>query len=137
MFVPLHSFETIKQIAAIKNGWGDAKLREIEVQYRGFLADSVQATTFTPVPSKDVDLLWHEHLLHSATYRADCDAWVGRFVDHRPCLSQDILSKLGIELPRHAGSGPSVDCGASGPAQPGAFDCGAPNQPPDPPGANA
>ena len=39
---------------------------------------------FVAMPSKAVDTLWHEFILHTRGYRAWCDLTLGRFLDHTP-----------------------------------------------------
>lgn len=36
------------------------------------------------VPSKLVDLVWHEHILDTFTYKRDCSRLFGRYVHHNP-----------------------------------------------------
>jgi hypothetical protein len=36
------------------------------------------------VPSKEIDQVWHTHILDTAKYREDCDLLFGRFIDHWP-----------------------------------------------------
>merc|ERR1712083_278747 len=35
-------------------------------------------------PSKDVDMVWHEHIADTENYAADCKRMFGHFVHHRP-----------------------------------------------------
>ncbi len=37
-----------------------------------------------PPGSKDVDAVWHEHILHTKKYKMDCAALFGRFIHHTP-----------------------------------------------------
>ena len=39
---------------------------------------------FVAMPSKVVDSMWHEFILHTRAYRDWCDLLLGRFVDHVP-----------------------------------------------------
>jgi hypothetical protein len=38
----------------------------------------------TLVPTRELDRVWHTHLLDTAKYRADCGAVFGGFMDHFP-----------------------------------------------------
>ncbi len=52
--------------------------------YRGFLKLCALYPGVTLVPTRDVDQVWHAHMLDTAKYRADCDEAFGRFIDHFP-----------------------------------------------------
>jgi hypothetical protein len=129
-----YSFDQVKRIAAVKNGWSAETLGVVEEEYIRFLSEAATAACFTPVPSRDVDLLWHEHLLHTATYRTDCLTWFGRFLDHQPCLSPELRAELGWRAVGPIADSliePKGDCGSPSPNPgPDIRDCGAPNQPP-------
>jgi len=55
-----------------------------ELEYRRFL----QLKQFYPnealVPSKQVDQIWHAHILDTKSYRKDCQSVFGHFMDHFP-----------------------------------------------------
>jgi hypothetical protein len=52
--------------------------------YRRFLKLRVLHPGATIVPARELDRVWHAHLLDTAKYRADCDHVFGRFLDHFP-----------------------------------------------------
>lgn len=52
--------------------------------YRCFLKLCVLHPDATIVPTRQVDRVWHAHVLDTAKYRADCDHLFGHFVDHFP-----------------------------------------------------
>jgi hypothetical protein len=56
----------------------------LEGEYRKFLALHLAYPGTDIVPCKIVDEIWHQHILDTAAYRADCDAIFGRFLDHYP-----------------------------------------------------
>mgnify|MGYP007012666399 CR=1 FL=1 len=55
-----------------------------EREYRRFLALKVIHPDTALVPSKQVDAIWHAHILDTRAYREDCQAMFGRFMDHYP-----------------------------------------------------
>ncbi len=55
-----------------------------EREYRRFLALKVLHPETSLVPSKQVDEVWHAHILDTKAYREDCLALFGRFMDHYP-----------------------------------------------------
>jgi hypothetical protein len=52
--------------------------------YRCFLKLCVMYPTATIVPTRQIDRVWHTHMLDTAKYRADCDDVFGHFMDHFP-----------------------------------------------------
>ena len=52
--------------------------------YRCFLKLCVLYPGATIVPTRELDQVWHAHMLDTARYRADCDHVLGGFMDHFP-----------------------------------------------------
>src|ERR1022692_403185 len=52
--------------------------------YRCFLKLCVLHPGATTVPTRQLDHVWHTHMLDTAKYRADCDWLFGHFMDHFP-----------------------------------------------------
>jgi hypothetical protein len=52
--------------------------------YRCFLKLCLLHPGATIVPTRQIDHVWHTHLLDTAKYRTDCDQVFGRFMDHFP-----------------------------------------------------
>lgn len=52
--------------------------------YRCFLKLCVLCPGTAIVPTRQLDHVWHTHMLDTAKYRADCDHVFGRFMDHFP-----------------------------------------------------
>ena len=55
-----------------------------EIEYRRFLMLKQIYPGVSLVPSKQVDNIWHAHILDTRAYREDCDSLFGRFIDHYP-----------------------------------------------------
>lgn len=55
-----------------------------EVEYRRFLQLKMLYPGVSLVPSKQVDKLWHAHILDTHAYREDCESLFGYFLDHYP-----------------------------------------------------
>ncbi|TAG33477.1 MAG: hypothetical protein EAZ34_07480 [Polaromonas sp.] len=62
--------------------------RDAELVERGlrqfFLACLRSRGKFVAMPSRVVDSMWHEFILHTAAYRNWCTLVLGRFMDHMP-----------------------------------------------------
>ena len=52
--------------------------------YRCFLKLCVLYPGTAIVPTRQLDHVWHTHMLDTAKYRSDCDRMFGRFMDHFP-----------------------------------------------------
>lgn len=64
-------------------GWMREKVDRVERVYRRFLF--LVGTRSEPIIlTKDVDVMWHHHILDTAKYRTDCDYLFGYFLDHFP-----------------------------------------------------
>lgn len=55
-----------------------------ELEYRRFLTLKRFYPSVALVPSKQVDAIWHAHILDTRAYREDCQQVFGRFIDHYP-----------------------------------------------------
>lgn len=59
--------------------WGAA-----EPVYRRFLTLKLIYPGISLVPSKQINKIWHAHILDTRAYRQDCEKVFGRFIDHYP-----------------------------------------------------
>lgn len=55
-----------------------------ELLYRQFLQLHKKHPDAKLIPSRLVDAVWHEHLLDSQKYIADCEALFGSYLHHNP-----------------------------------------------------
>lgn len=69
-------------------GWSSAVVDQMEQQYRRFLALQaalkVERNSFTIVPNRLIDEFWHQHILDTQQYIADCEAIFGEYLHHYP-----------------------------------------------------
>ena len=65
-------------------GWTLDQATQAIEQYRRFLFLTYRYPQQTIVPSREVDQVWHTHILDTEKYRDDCDQLFGRFIDHWP-----------------------------------------------------
>lgn len=65
-------------------GYGSDRLDRDEVEYRKFLALHLAHPGEEIVPCKIVDEFWHQHILDTRAYHADCDAIFGGYLHHFP-----------------------------------------------------
>ncbi len=64
--------------------WTPEKLDLAEGEYRKFLALCIAYPDEAIVPCRLVDQFWHQHILDTRAYRADCLRLFGSFYDHYP-----------------------------------------------------
>src|SRR6185436_10721057 len=81
--------EPVRKRLMRKKGWTSAHADRMIEEYREYLA----LFYFHPgeelvPPSQDLDDVWHEHILDTQRYSADCQRVFGRFIHHVPGLDQ-------------------------------------------------
>ncbi len=64
--------------------WTDAVISDAEANYRRFLAMNLLYPTETIVVNKIIDDYWHQHILDTEKYAADCQIVFGHFLHHYP-----------------------------------------------------
>jgi len=65
-------------------GWSAGQADRAEVRYRRYLQMVQLHPDRSIVPAKDIDQFWHQHILDTRGYAADCQRVFGEFVHHFP-----------------------------------------------------
>ena len=65
-------------------GWTLEHAEEMEMRYRRYLTMLYLKPHSSIVPTRDIDLYWHQHILDTRAYAADCEKAFGFFVHHFP-----------------------------------------------------
>ncbi len=79
----------VKKKATERNGWTQEQANEAEADYRRFLYLLAKSPNTVMVPwTNDLDKFWHEHILDTRRYSADCEKVFGRFIHHDPHIRQ-------------------------------------------------
>lgn len=68
------------------HGWTYERTTKALVRYLMFLFLVYLYPNAQIVPTQDVDLVWHNHILDTSKYASDCEMLFGRFVHHFPYL---------------------------------------------------
>jgi hypothetical protein len=72
----------------LRDAYPHLSAKDTELVERGlrqfFLACVRSKGKFVAMPSRVVDSMWHEFILHTRAYREWCDLVLGRFMDHVP-----------------------------------------------------
>ena len=73
-----------------RHGWDQTRAHLAKTDYYKFLylMKTYRETTFAPW-SADLDLFWHEHILHTKKYHDDCMAVFGEIIHHDPTISEN------------------------------------------------
>lgn len=66
-------------------GWSAEKADKEIAKYRNFL--KLVSTGMACCPTLDVDQVWHTHILDTISYTEDCQRCFGRYIHHRPYLT--------------------------------------------------
>ena len=66
-----------------KYKWSKKRVQKAISDYRQFLY-LTQVFELPLSPTNDVDIIWHDHILHTAKYAADCDKLFDTFLHHYP-----------------------------------------------------
>ncbi|WP_428330328.1 glycine-rich domain-containing protein [Mucilaginibacter sp.] len=75
----------LTQIAARlvrKNRWTQKRVEVAIMEYRKFLYIAILRGAVEP--SKDIDEVWHNHILYTEKYAKDCAHIAGRLIHHTP-----------------------------------------------------
>lgn len=78
--------ERIVQKLAVQPDWSLARARRAEFDYRRLLNLRVQYPGTPLVPTRDIDEVWHGHILDTRAYAADCELLFGGFLHHSPAF---------------------------------------------------
>jgi len=57
-------------------------------QYRRYLTLKIRYPGVELVPTDDIDLIWHTHILDTENYASDCQRLFGRFLHHNPFFGE-------------------------------------------------
>jgi hypothetical protein len=68
----------------MQSGWSHQQTSHAIMHYRMFLFLVYLHPNTKLVPTQEIDLVWHYHILHTRKYRKDCQMLFGRFIDHEP-----------------------------------------------------
>jgi hypothetical protein len=81
---------SVREAMVEKHGWGVDRAREAQREYVRFLTLLQMKPGFMLIPwfdSKgrdDLDQFWHQHILDTAKYAADCNTLFGQMIHHNP-----------------------------------------------------
>jgi hypothetical protein len=65
-------------------GWSREYVDLVEVRYRKYLLMLRADPGSDAVPTRDIDLFWHQHILDTRAYARDCERVFGEFIHHFP-----------------------------------------------------
>jgi hypothetical protein len=65
-------------------GWNQDYVDNVEKRYLRYLCMIYLDQERTFVPTKDIDLFWHQHIIDTRAYARDCQRVFGHFIHHSP-----------------------------------------------------
>src|ERR1022692_2458665 len=65
-------------------GWDKEYTDYVEQRYKRYLCMIYISPKGSVVPTKDIDLFWHQHILDTRAYAKDCQLIFGKFLHHFP-----------------------------------------------------
>jgi len=77
----------------VKNNSHNLEINDEEIgmainQYRKYLTLKIRYPGVNLVPTEDIDLIWHTHILDTENYASDCENLFGRFLHHKPYFGE-------------------------------------------------
>lgn len=78
--------EPVKFKLVTENGWSVMQADRVALLYKGFLWLHVLYPRETHIPTREIDEMWHAHILDTAKYMADCHALFGYYLHHFPYM---------------------------------------------------
>jgi hypothetical protein len=64
--------------------WTEARFQTAVQEYCKFLAMHKMYPDRMIIPGRDVDSIWHRHILNTKRYMSDCEAYFGHYLHHSP-----------------------------------------------------
>jgi len=75
-------FAAAKKSPSFPKDWDDAKIRGEIARYGKFLTIARKYPGQPLAPTKDIDEIWHLHMMHPRAYSEDCMRLFGDILDH-------------------------------------------------------
>jgi hypothetical protein len=72
-----------------RKGWSPDRVAAAVRRYRGFLYLTLARVVRDICPTEEVDEVWHQHILNTKQYAADCERLGGEFIHHFPSSGAD------------------------------------------------
>lgn len=88
----LRSIDVHQQLGSTKTrmksqyGWNTDFINGAINEYHRFLLLHKNFPTSNIVPGKIIDIVWHDHILHTKAYAEFCNIYLGYFLHHMPGL---------------------------------------------------
>ena len=65
-------------------GWTQEQADRAELWYKRFLFICLKYPEWEIVPTKEIDAIWHQHILDTRAYHDDCELALGFYLHHYP-----------------------------------------------------
>lgn len=91
--VNLLDLSAVKRRLGMSKGWNSGVCDNVELQYKAFLLLHLEPHGHALVPTKKIDEMWHEHILHTRSYVDFCNDVFGEYMHHNP----DTIDSRGLD----------------------------------------
>lgn len=92
MELPVISYDITSSLKKTLSNLEGTALDEAVSRYKRFLFLAKTYPKAELVPTTDIDLVWHNHMLHPKSYYNDCLQYLGFILDHKPEVSDKCLT---------------------------------------------
>lgn len=92
MQIPSISFDVVSAARRSEgplSGLDEQSIRKAELRYRKFLRLAAKYPDVVLAPARDIDEVWHLHMLHPRAYVEDCNRIFGEILDHDGGFGKD------------------------------------------------
>jgi len=90
----LRDYPFLRERVAEEYGWTEERVDGAITEYLRFLQLLADAPSQDLIASSDVDLVWHEHIMDTLNYAADCRRIFGHFLHHRRARTPEEFSAI-------------------------------------------
>ena len=80
-----------------RKDWTPERAASTEFRYRCFLYIALYCEGLPSVPTSEVDEYWHQHILNTKRYAADCERLAGHFIHHNPSSGASVEESNELE----------------------------------------
>ncbi|HYP69099.1 MAG TPA: glycine-rich domain-containing protein-like [Thiobacillaceae bacterium] len=92
MKIPSISIDIVaaaRRSGSMLSGADEQTIRTAELRYRKFLKLAAKYPDVERSPARDIDEVWHLHMLHPRAYAEDCNRIFGTILDHDGGFGKD------------------------------------------------
>lgn len=90
--LPIISYDIANSLKESLENEDNLFIEEAIKRYKRFIQLAKLYPHTKLVPTVDIDIVWHDHMLHPKSYFNDCANYLGRILDHKPSKKGENLT---------------------------------------------